>query len=185
MIARINLYLSISKKIIFTYIYIYIYIYIYVSANERESTFRVVDKYGPCFQPSLHRSVVSPSLTDIICSDRARIYSIQARLSKNSGRRDLIVEPNSLRIPVIDGSAFNTLSYLVKVGFGTPKTDLSLILDTGSRLTWTQCEPCRLCYKQKEPLFDRDDSNSYVSISRTDPVCAYVRHPGKFNLRDR
>ncbi|KAK1583041.1 hypothetical protein Q3G72_020517 [Acer saccharum] len=146
-------------------------------ANERESTFRVVDKYGPCFQPSLRRSVVSPSLTDIIRSDRARIYSIQARLSKNSGRRDLIVEPNSLRIPVIDGSAFNTLSYLVKVGFGTPKTDLSLILDTGSRLTWTQCEPCRLCYKQKEPLFDRDDSSSYVSISRTDPVCAYVRHP--------
>ncbi|TXG67545.1 hypothetical protein EZV62_008820 [Acer yangbiense] len=146
-------------------------------ANERESTFRVVDKYGPCFQPSLQRSVVSPSLTDIIRSDRARINSIQARLSKNSGRRDLIAEPSSLCIPVIDGSAFDTLSYLVTVGLGTPKKDLSLLLDTGSRLTWTQCESCTLCYTQKEPKFDPDDSNSYVSISRTDPVCAYVKHP--------
>ncbi|KAK1554895.1 hypothetical protein Q3G72_018812 [Acer saccharum] len=146
-------------------------------ANERESTFRVVDKYGPCFQPSLHRSVVPPSLTDIIRSDRARIYSIQARLSKNSGRRDLIVEPNSLGIPIIDGSAFDTLSYLVKVGLGTPKKDLSLILDTGSRLTWTQCEPCRSCYKQSERLFDREDSKSYDTIPRNDPVCEYVRRP--------
>ncbi|TXG67556.1 hypothetical protein EZV62_008831 [Acer yangbiense] len=146
-------------------------------ANERESTFRVVDKYGPCFQPSLHRSVVPPSLTDIIRSDRARIYSIQARLSSNSGCRDHIVEPNSLRIPVIDGSAFNTLSYLVTVGLGTPKKDLSLVFDTGSRLTWTQCEPCRSCYNQSEPRFDRDDSDSYVSIPRTDPVCAYVQRP--------
>ncbi|KAK3199724.1 hypothetical protein Dsin_023139 [Dipteronia sinensis] len=151
-------------------------------ANERESTFRVVDKYGPCFQPSLHRSVVSPSLTDILRSDRARIYSIQARLSKNSGRRDHIVEPNSVRIPVKDGSAFKTPNYLVTVGLGTPKTDLSLVLDTGSRLTWTQCESCTICYKQSEPLFDPEESKSYVNIAKTDSVCDYVDHPvdGKY-----
>ncbi|KAK4850608.1 hypothetical protein QYF36_008244 [Acer negundo] len=89
-------------------------------ANERESTFRVVDKYSPCFQPSLHRS--PPSLTDIIRSDRARIYSIQARLSKDSGRRDLIVETNSLRIPVIDvdpPSPTKLCSYEVSYGDGS------------------------------------------------------------------
>ncbi|TXG62304.1 hypothetical protein EZV62_013667 [Acer yangbiense] len=147
-------------------------------ANERESTFRVVDKYGPCYQPNQHRSVVSPSLTEIIRSDRARIYSIHARLSKNSGRRDHIVEPNSLSIPVKDGRAFRTTNYLVTVGLGTPKKDLSLVLDTGSDLTWTQCQPCTKCYKQTEPLFNRTQSSTYVNVSKTDPVCAYAKRPG-------
>ncbi|KAK2658526.1 hypothetical protein Ddye_005059 [Dipteronia dyeriana] len=148
-------------------------------ANERKSTFRVVDKYGPCFQPNQQRSVVSPSLTDIIRSDRARIYSIHhSRLSKSSGRRDHIVEPNSLSIPVKDGSAFSTSNYLVTVGLGKPKKDLSLVLDTGSDLTWTQCQPCSRCYKQTKPLFDRTQSSTYVNISKSDSVCAYVQRPG-------
>ncbi|KAK4853392.1 hypothetical protein QYF36_008526 [Acer negundo] len=147
-------------------------------ANERESTFRIVDKYGPCFQPNPR---TTPSQTDILRFDRARINSIHARLSKNSGghHRDMI-KLNSASIPATDGSLFQTSNFVVKVGLGTPKKELSLVLDTGSDLTWTQCLPCessQTCYKQKEPLFDRTKSSTYLTISKTDSVCKYVHRP--------
>ncbi|KAK0572580.1 hypothetical protein LWI29_033745 [Acer saccharum] len=103
--------------------------------------------------------------------------SIHARLSKNSSRRDMI-ERNAASIPVIDGSTFRTSNFLVKVGFGTPIKELSLVLDTGSDLTWTQCQPCETCYKQTEPLFDRTKSSTYATIPKTDSVCKYVTRPG-------
>ncbi|KAF5951252.1 hypothetical protein HYC85_009196 [Camellia sinensis] len=40
-------------------------------------------------------------------------------------------------------------SYLMKITVGTPPFNILAIADTGSDLTWTQCLPCRNCYKQK------------------------------------
>ncbi|KAL5851663.1 hypothetical protein ACOSQ3_006781 [Xanthoceras sorbifolium] len=148
-------------------------------ANERRSTFKIVDKYGPCFQPNRHRAA-SSFYTNIRRFDLARIKSIQARLSKDSGRRrgDMI-EIKSASIPVKDGLPFKTSNFVVVVGFGTPKKDLSLVLDTGSDMTWTQCQPCTTCYAQKEPMFDRTKSSTYVTIPKDHQFCKYVHRPGK------
>ncbi|GAV77594.1 Asp domain-containing protein, partial [Cephalotus follicularis] len=60
--------------------------------------------------------------------------------------------------------------YVVTVGFGTPKKELPLVFDTGSDLTWTQCEPCvKYCYQQTQPIFDPTASASYANIS---PGCS-------------
>ncbi|XWS70535.1 hypothetical protein CRYUN_Cryun03dG0056100 [Craigia yunnanensis] len=54
----------------------------------------------------------------------------------------------------------------VTVGLGTPKKELSLIFDTRSDVTWTQCEPCaRYCYQQKDTKFDPSISSTYSNVS--------------------
>ncbi|KAL5853068.1 hypothetical protein ACOSQ3_008186 [Xanthoceras sorbifolium] len=123
-------------------------------ANERVSTFKIVDKYGPCFQPNRQRAVY-PSHTDILRSDRAPIKSIHARLSMDSGLRRDMIEIKSASIPAKDGASFRTSNFFVTVGFGTPKKDLSL-----------------------EPMFDRTKSSTYVTVPTTNKVCKYVRRDG-------
>ncbi|GAV77596.1 Asp domain-containing protein [Cephalotus follicularis] len=72
----------------------------------------------------------------------------------------------------MSGSSLGAGNYVVTVGLGTPKKDLSLLFDTGSDLTWTQCEPCvKYCYQQKQPKFDPTSSSSYVNISCTSATC--------------
>ncbi|KAF2313047.1 hypothetical protein GH714_008888 [Hevea brasiliensis] len=74
--------------------------------------------------------------------------------------------------PRTAGALVQAGNYIVTVGLGTPKKDLSLIFDTGSDLTWTQCEPCvRSCYKQKDPTFDPSQSTSYTNISCGSSLC--------------
>lgn len=73
------------------------------------------------------------------------------------------------------GSSLGSGNYLVSVGLGTPKKTLSLIFDTGSDLTWTQCQPCaRSCYKQQDPIFDPKTSKSYSNISCTSTTCSQL-----------
>ncbi|KAB1204779.1 Protein ASPARTIC PROTEASE IN GUARD CELL 1 [Morella rubra] len=61
------------------------------------------------------------------------------------------------------------------MGLGTPKRDLRLAFDTGSDLTWTQCEPCTIsCYNQVDPIFDPSKSTSYSKTACTSPVCSQL-----------
>ncbi|XP_057958725.1 aspartyl protease family protein At5g10770-like [Malania oleifera] len=65
------------------------------------------------------------------------------------------------------------VDYVVKVGFGTPATYVSLVMDTGSDLAWTQCKPCSRsqCYKQAEPIYNYTNSKSYSNILCKSPLC--------------
>ncbi|GER30271.1 eukaryotic aspartyl protease family protein [Striga asiatica] len=55
--------------------------------------------------------------------------------------------------------------YLMKIGIGTPPIEILAIADTGSDLTWTQCQPCSGCYDQQDPLFDPRGSSTYRATS--------------------
>lgn len=46
------------------------------------------------------------------------------------------------------------ISCLVALCIGIPPVGNLLILDTGSGLTWIQCQPCKSCYNQSYPVFD-------------------------------
>lgn len=79
-------------------------------------------------------------------------------------------------VPARSGRALGTGNYLVTVGFGTPKKDVSVVFDTGSDLTWIQCEPCvRSCYQQQEPIFDPRQSSSYKNISCSSAECSSLQ----------
>ncbi|KAK4401064.1 Aspartic proteinase CDR1 [Sesamum angolense] len=48
------------------------------------------------------------------------------------------------------------------------------IADTGSDLTWTQCQPCTQCYKQNIPLFDPRKTKTYRRVSCPSDQCNAV-----------
>ncbi|XP_043692872.1 aspartic proteinase CDR1-like [Telopea speciosissima] len=62
-------------------------------------------------------------------------------------------------------------SYLMKISFGTPPVETLAIVDTGSDLIWIQCKPCEQCYKQKDPLFDPNNSSTYLNLSCKSKQC--------------
>ncbi|KAF8021255.1 hypothetical protein BT93_G1626 [Corymbia citriodora subsp. variegata] len=72
-----------------------------------------------------------------------------------------------VRLPLHPGEGeFLEGEFLVTIGLGTPKVDLTLIFDTGSDITWTQCEPCPSCYLPSK-------STTYSCPSCSPTNCTY------------
>ncbi|XWS58650.1 hypothetical protein CRYUN_Cryun08bG0052700 [Craigia yunnanensis] len=59
----------------------------------------------------------------------------------------------------------------MNISIGTPPFEILAIADTGSDLTWTQCDPCPECYKQDAPLFNPDSSSTYKILSCSSRQC--------------
>ncbi|TKY46948.1 aspartic protease in guard cell 1 [Spatholobus suberectus] len=154
---------------------------------KRKASLEVVHKHGPCSQLYYHDGKTKATRThsDILDPDKERVKHIHSRLSKELGQDNSLKELDSATLPAKSGSLIGTGSYFVVVGLGTPKRDLSLIFDTGSDLTWTQCEPCAgSCYKQQDEIFDPSKSSSYSNITCTSTLCAqlYSGAENRFSL---
>ncbi|XP_076949427.1 aspartyl protease family protein At5g10770-like [Bidens hawaiensis] len=137
---------------------------------KKSGTLEVVHKHGPCSRFS--KDNVKPlTVEETFIHDQSRVDSIRARLSTNTNNKDIL--GSKVTLPAKSGSTIGTGNYIVTVGLGTPKKDLSLIFDTGSDLTWTQCQPCaRSCYSQKEPIFAPSLSTTYINISCSSSYCS-------------
>ncbi|KAL0379971.1 UNVERIFIED_CONTAM: Aspartic proteinase CDR1 [Sesamum angustifolium] len=61
--------------------------------------------------------------------------------------------------------------YLMKFSLGTPPVTTLAIADTGSDLTWIQCNPCDRCFKQKAPFFEPKGSSTYKPVSCSSNTC--------------
>ncbi|CAI9113835.1 OLC1v1014520C1 [Oldenlandia corymbosa var. corymbosa] len=100
-------------------------------------------------------------------SDIIRVQSIQDRI------KSLISGPveakSQTQIPITSGLNLHTLNYVVPATLGG--RNMTVIVDTGSDLTWVQCQPCRICYNQPEPLFDPKLSSSYQAIPCKSQAC--------------
>lgn len=133
----------------------------------------VFHRHGPCSKLSQNKATTTPPLKDILSYDESRVNYIKARLNSNPTATK--IKDTKANLPVQPGSTLGSGNYLVSVGLGTPKKTLSLIFDTGSDLTWTQCQPCaRSCYKQQDPIFDPKSSTSYSNISCSSPACSQL-----------
>eukprot|EP00850_Spirogloea_muscicola_P008154 SM000043S15782 [mRNA] locus=s43:18319:34728:- [translate_table: standard] len=62
--------------------------------------------------------------------------------------------------------------YFVNILIGTPPQKVQLTMDTGSDLTWMQCQPCVLCYQQALPIFRPAASSSFASLQCSHASCA-------------
>ncbi|KAJ9545957.1 hypothetical protein OSB04_025664 [Centaurea solstitialis] len=118
--------------------------------GKKRGTLEVVHKHGPC-------------------STFNKVKSIRSRLTINTQGSKATFPPKPESTDLGD-------IYVVKVGLGTPKKDLSLVFDTGSNITWTQCQPCIYlgvysCYNQQEPIFAPSSSTTYSNISCPTPEC--------------
>ncbi|KAM7459625.1 hypothetical protein LguiA_036619 [Lonicera macranthoides] len=131
---------------------------------------KVVHRHGPCSHLNQDKSN-APTLTQILAHDQSRVNSLQSRISFAMGRKDF--QDSKATLPAKSGASLGSGNYFVTVGLGTPKKELSLIFDTGSDLTWTQCQPCaRSCYAQQDSIFNPSFSSSYSNITCSSTLCS-------------
>ncbi|KAK9159265.1 hypothetical protein Scep_005839 [Stephania cephalantha] len=139
--------------------------------SQSPSTLEIHHRHDLCSQPTSSSSDTTKSTQQLLEQDQSRVDTIQAKLSKKSKKQDPF-QRKKTTLPVQSGRSLGTGNYVVRVGFGTPKSDLSLVFDTGSDFTWTQCEPCaKACYDQQDPVFNPSNSKSYTNITCDSQLC--------------
>lgn len=99
--------------------------------------------------------------------DDLHVRSMQNRIRKMVSSHS--VEVSQIQIPLASGVNFQTLNYIVTMELGGQ--NMTVIIDTGSDLTWVQCEPCMSCYNQQGPVFKPSTSSSYQSIPCNSSTC--------------
>ncbi|KAG2300829.1 hypothetical protein Bca52824_037301 [Brassica carinata] len=140
-------------------------------ASNTKSSLHVTHRHGTCSRITSGSKATSPDHAEILRLDQARVNSIHSKLSKKLP--ELIRQITSTDLPANHGSTYGSGNYVVTVGIGTPKRDQTLIFDTGSDLTWIQCEPCLVsCYSQKEPIFNPSSSSSYHNVPCESAECS-------------
>ncbi|PKU59277.1 Aspartic proteinase nepenthesin-1 [Dendrobium catenatum] len=72
------------------------------------------------------------------------------------------------------GTTFTRFPYVIKIGLGTPTKDFTVMFDTGSDLTWTQCIPCINCYNKKNPFYDPTQSSTFTTIECISDYCTQL-----------
>ncbi|XBI61667.1 protein ASPARTIC PROTEASE IN GUARD CELL 1-like [Triticum dicoccoides] len=115
--------------------------------------------------------------------DSARAAALSARASLAAdgvSRADLrpanatpVFEASAAEIqgPVVSGVGQGSGEYFSRVGVGRPARQLYMVLDTGSDVTWLQCQPCADCYTQSDPVYDPSVSASYAAVGCDSPRC--------------
>ncbi|KAK7320019.1 hypothetical protein RJT34_04748 [Clitoria ternatea] len=122
----------------------------------------------------LHPIDSGNSLLARLGRDSARVTYILSKLDNNNNRN---LKPNNLSSPVTSGVSAGNGEYFVRIGVGQPSQQFYMVIDTGSDLTWLQCEPCLPCYKQTDPIFDPATSSSYSVIPCDAKSCTLLDKP--------
>ncbi|XP_058113112.1 aspartyl protease family protein At5g10770-like [Magnolia sinica] len=137
------------------------------SKESKREGLKIIHRYGPCSPFDGQRATP----IQILQQDQSRVTRLQSRLTRASSRVDV----QDTTLPARPGTAVETGDYIVTVGFGTPPRDMTLVFDTGSDLTWIQCQPCSGgCYEQQYPIFNPTDSSSYLNLSCNSAVCSQL-----------
>ncbi|KAL5718842.1 hypothetical protein ACHQM5_011704 [Ranunculus cassubicifolius] len=128
------------------------------------SVLQLHNKYSPCYTQK------APAYTEILLQDEARVRAINSKILKGGS----FLTSKQAKLPANSGTSLGTGNFFVTLGFGSPKKDLPVIFDTGSDLTWIQCQPCAegYCYNQRDPIFDPTNSTSYSNISCSSTACS-------------
>ena len=76
--------------------------------------------------------------------------------------------------PIVSGLSQGSGEYFTRFGLGTPPRFSYFVMDTGSDLSWTQCQPCQRCYNQSDPYFNPSASSSYQSVGCGASLCSQL-----------
>ncbi|XP_031499169.1 aspartyl protease family protein At5g10770-like [Nymphaea colorata] len=144
---------------------------------------KLVHRHGPCSpfsgNPGSAANGSQLTLTEIVQQDQSRVEWIHSRASSSPSYNKQVQDPFQTQatttLPARPGASLSTGNYIVTVGLGTPKQAFNLAFDTGSDLTWVQCEPCISCYPQQGPRFNPAFSSTYQRVSCTAPECAAAK----------
>ncbi|KAH7834207.1 hypothetical protein Vadar_013772 [Vaccinium darrowii] len=83
------------------------------------------------------------------------------------GSNTTTVPGGNIQAPVCAGNG----EYLMELTIGSSAVPVSVIMDTGSDLIWTQCKPCTQCFQQPTPIFNPAQSRTFQKIPHTSGMC--------------
>ncbi|XP_043724711.1 aspartyl protease family protein At5g10770-like isoform X1 [Telopea speciosissima] len=132
---------------------------------------QVAHKNGPCSSLKKGNTKV-PNFRQILIDDQTRVKSIHSKISNH---KDPLAD-SAVKIPATSGQSLGTGNYVVNIGIGSPKQQNTVVFDTGSDLTWIQCQPCVVqCYSQQDPIFNPSSSTTYSNISCNSVACSQLQ----------
>ncbi|XP_044447292.1 aspartyl protease family protein At5g10770 [Triticum aestivum] len=136
-------------------------------------------RHGPC-SPSPVPSTKAPTLQEMLRRDQLRAAYITRMYSGvKGGAGD--VEQSDITVPTTLGTSLGTLEYLITVGIGSPAVTQTMLIDTGSDVSWVQCKPCSQCHAQADSLFNPSLSSTYSAFPCSSAACAQLRQRGCSN----
>ncbi|KAL9685040.1 hypothetical protein QQ045_022486 [Rhodiola kirilowii] len=153
-----------AAKLHFSLLYLSSFVILFSCVIQQSAAFtiKLIHRYAP------DSPFYNPNLTDQEIVERLN-FQLRTRKMENATLLDLqAIRPRL--------SFDDTISaYLVKVSLGTifgirgpSHKSYYLSLDTGSSITWLQCEDCKKsrhhCYRQYEPPFPNSKSSSYQPL---------------------
>uniref|UniRef100_A0A7N2MJJ6 Peptidase A1 domain-containing protein n=1 Tax=Quercus lobata TaxID=97700 RepID=A0A7N2MJJ6_QUELO len=120
-----------------------------------------------------HNSIYSPyyNPNDTI-ADRARhaIDNSNARLDYIWKKiQGISLDTNDVRSGAIPEAKH--YSFMANISIGSPPVPQLLTMDTGSSLSWTQCQPCIHCFTQALPIFNPPQSAKYRLLPFLSTIC--------------
>ncbi|PAN34393.1 hypothetical protein PAHAL_6G089700 [Panicum hallii] len=127
-------------------------------------------RHGPC---SLAPTKATPTMEEILLSDQLRASNIQRKLTAaTNGTGD--AQKLEATLPTSLGTALETLQYVINISIGTPAVTQTMMIDTGSDVSWVHCKPCSPCHSQVDPIFDPSMSSTYSALSCSSAACAQL-----------
>lgn len=114
--------------------------------------------------------------------DAARVGAINSKLElavKGIKRSSLkpdssspsIMSESDFESPVVSGMDQGSGEYFSKIGVGSPQRDQLMVLDTGSDVSWIQCEPCSDCYQQADAIYNPALSSTFKYVGCQEKLC--------------
>ncbi|CAE6079561.1 unnamed protein product [Arabidopsis arenosa] len=106
--------------------------------------------------------------------DSLRVKSITSLAAVSTGRNATKRTPRSaggFSGAVISGLSQGSGEYFMRLGVGTPATNVYMVLDTGSDVVWLQCSPCKACYNQSDAIFDPKKSKTFATVPCGSRLC--------------
>ncbi|KAF8701360.1 hypothetical protein HU200_033690 [Digitaria exilis] len=143
------------------------------STTSAGATLALHHRHGPC---SLDPSKETLTTEEILHSDQLRARNIHRKLSADtsSTAADTDAEKLEATVPTTLGTELQTLQYLINVSIGTPAVAQTVMIDTGSDISWVHCKPCSPCHNQMDSIFDPSQSTTYSPISCSSTACVQL-----------
>ncbi|KAM0879178.1 hypothetical protein ACQ4PT_034416 [Festuca glaucescens] len=142
------------------------------SSSSTGSTVPLNHRYGPC---SPAPSANAPTIAELLRRDQFRAEYLRRKFTSTGG-----LQQSEVTIPTNLGTALDTLEYVITVGIGSPAVLQTVLIDTGSDVSWVQCNPCTSppCHAPAGSLFDPAQSSTYVPFPCSSAPCTQLGDEG-------
>lgn len=104
-----------------------------------------------------------------------RSSKVRGEYLENFSRLNAKLNPDDVIRPLVLPESRG--EYIVEVKIGSQESLQYLLMDTGSGLIWSQCNPCRSCFKQALPMYDTRESNTYRILGCDHFLCSAGSRP--------